>query len=147
VQDFVEHHDLGVVKGPEFAIRLGRQRRRRLPDLLFVVKSRADIVGRNHVEGPPDLIMEVVSPESVSRDWRDKYLDYQRGGVREYWVIDPQSKRIEAYVLNAGEYETIEEDKGRLVSTVLKGFYLRPDWMNGSKLAARKSVIRELGIS
>src|SRR5437763_6718015 len=72
LQLFVDERDLGQVKGPDFMVRLPRQRRRRTPDVLFIAASRAKIIETNHVEGAPDLIMEVVSPDSVSRDWRDK---------------------------------------------------------------------------
>lgn len=142
-----EHRDLGRVKGPEFMVRLGRQRRRRMPDLLFVSKSRESIILRNHVEGAPDLIIEVVSPESVVRDWRDKYLDYERAGVGEYWVIDRTNHRIELYRLaKNGKYRLVEEIEGKIVSEVVPGFFLRPKWVLGTRLPALASVLRELGI-
>ena len=64
----VEHNDLGRVKGPEFAVRLPRGRQRRLPDVMFVAKLREGIIRQNHVEGPPDVIVEIVSPDSLVRD-------------------------------------------------------------------------------
>src|SRR5687767_12267129 len=51
---FVEHRDLGRVLGSQYTVRFGTLRRRRLPDVLFVAKSRVHLIGRNHLEGAPD---------------------------------------------------------------------------------------------
>ena len=79
---FVRLHHLGEVLGPELQIRFGALRHRRVPDLFFVATARANIIQRNHIEGAPDLIVEIVSPDSLARDWRDKYLEYEAMGVR-----------------------------------------------------------------
>src|ERR1017187_6542298 len=91
-----DKHELGRVGG-DFMNRL--KDRRRLPDLFFVSKDRENIFRRTYLDGPADLIVEIVSPDSESRDWRDKYLEYQANGVREYWVIDPNSQHAEFYEL------------------------------------------------
>jgi len=66
----------------------------------------------------------------VARDWREKYLDYQAAGVREYWVIDPMARRVEAYAMDAqNQYERLEGQAGRIASRVLPGFYLEPEWL------------------
>jgi len=83
---FVSHHGLGRVYGPELQVRL-RPGLRRVPDLLFVAKARTEIIHERHVEGAPDLVIEIVSPDSVVRDWREKYFEYEAAGVQEYWVI------------------------------------------------------------
>jgi Uma2 family endonuclease len=144
---FIEHRDLGVLRGPESQVRLGLQRRRRTPDVLFVAKSRRDIIRRNHVEGAPDLIMEIAAPESLSRDWREKYLEYERAGVREYWVIDPMSKRVEAYTLATQGYVPTAESDGKIPSIVLPGFYLRPRWLWQESMPKVADALRELGVS
>jgi Uma2 family endonuclease len=147
LQDFVEQFDLGRVMGPNFTVRLGKQRRRRVPDVLFVAKEHTDLIERTFVDGAPDLVIEVVAPESVARDWRDKYLDYERAGVREYWVVDRTAGRLEAYALaRGGKYRPIEEKAGRVESTALRGFYLRPKWVLGAATPARRTVLRELGV-
>jgi Uma2 family endonuclease len=146
VQDFVEHHGLGRVKGPEFMVRLPRQRRRRLPDVLFVEKAREEIILENHVEGAPDLIMEVVSPDSVDRDWREKFQEYEKAGVREYWLIDLVEQKIEAYALADGKFRRIPDMDGKVQSEVLKGFCLRPEWVIGRQPASRRAALREMGI-
>lgn len=146
MQLYVEHHDLGTVKGPESMVRLPRVRQRRMPDLLFIAKSRASFIKPTQVEGAPDLIVEIVSPDSFSRNWRDKYFDYQRAGVREYWIIDPASQRLEAYARGTGgKYRPIEEAEERMTSSVVPGFFLRPEWVLGRLPPRIAQALRELG--
>lgn len=144
---FVEHHGLGIVFGSEVLVRFPRQRRLRMPDLTFVSKDRLEIVGPTLINGVPDTIFELVSPESVVRDWRDKFAEYEKAGVREYWVIDRRGGRIEVYSLGrGGKYRPIEERQGRLHSTVLKGFSLRTDWALGEKRPRVAVALKELGV-
>jgi Uma2 family endonuclease len=144
--EFVEHHDLGQVRGPQTQIRIGPKRQRREPDVLFVSQSRRDVIRTNHIEGPPDLIIELVSPDSITRDWRDKYQAYEAAGVREYWVIDRNAQRMDAYQLGPGGYALIDEKDGTVRSGVIAGFYLRPAWLWQDPLPKVADVMRELGV-
>ena len=144
---FVEHADMGRVFGPEVLVRLPRRRRLRQPDLMFVSKSRAGIVRPTRVVGAPDLIMELVSPDSVSRDWREKYLEYEKAAVGEYWVIDRPGGRMEAYRIGrTGKYVRIPEAQGRVMSVVLPGFGLRTEWALAESPPKLGAVLRELGV-
>ena len=146
-EDFIEHNDLGTVHGPEILIRLPRLRRRRLPDVAVVLKARAAILRPTVIDGPPDLIVEVVSPDSVARDWQKKYLEYAKAGVKEYWVIDRLAGQMEAYTLRpGGKYQQIPEADGKVASVVLKGFYLRPAWVLGTWQTSRRAAAKELGV-
>lgn len=140
---WVEDRDLGAVFGLELMTRLS-PRSRRVPDLVFVAKDRLENLRRNHLEGPPDLAIEVVSPDSLVRDWREKYLDYQSAGLREYWVIDPANQRVEAYRLVGGAYQEIVPDHGRVDSSVLAGFYLRDEWLWRAELPKVRDVLNEI---
>ncbi|HQU41674.1 MAG TPA: Uma2 family endonuclease [Pirellulales bacterium] len=129
LQAYVEERDMGEVLGTEVSVRIN-SKRRRLPDVLFVAQDRADRLHENHFEGAPNLIIEVVSPDSVERDWRVKYSEYEAAGVDEYWVIDPLHQRLEAYALNAEKaYQPIALFDGKIVSRVVPGFFLRPEWL------------------
>jgi Uma2 family endonuclease len=143
---FVEHHDLGVILGSQVTVRLASQKRRRIPDLMFVSKSRQDLIKQAHVEGPPDLIIEVVSPDSQTRDRRKKYREYEKGGVGEYWILDPLSQRMEAYTLEDGAFVELEPKKGVIHSVLLDGFYLRSAWLWRRPLPKVLTIQKELGI-
>jgi Uma2 family endonuclease len=145
--DFVEHHDLGVLLSPQAQVRLAGSRSRREPDALFIQKARLEIVKPTYIEGPPDLVVEIVSPDSAARDWREKYLEYEAAGVQEYWIFDPAARRAEAYRLTDGRYARIDEQDGRIPSSVLPGFFIRPAWLAGPKLPKVAAVLRELGVS
>jgi Uma2 family endonuclease len=91
--------------------------------------------------------MELVSPDSVSRDWREKYIEYEKAGVPEYWVIDRPAGRMETYALSrGGTYRRLEEQQGRLRSAVLRGFYLRPQWILADNRPRVGAVLREMGV-
>jgi Uma2 family endonuclease len=127
---YVEHRDLGSVHGPELQVRFAGPPSRRQPDILFLSTAHSDRLRKTYVDGPPDMIVEIVSPESVSRDWRVKYLEYEAAGVSEYWVIDPLAERVELYVLSADKkYDSIAEREEWLVSTAISGFRIRPEWL------------------
>jgi len=146
VAEFVEHHDLGRVLGSEYPIRLASIRKSRSPDVMFVSNAKLSKLHPTYLDGPPDLIMEIVSPDSEARDWRDKYGDYQSTGVREYWVVDPLSKRLDAYALGRSkQYSLIQpDDEGRIHSKVLKGLFVNPQWLWRSPLPKLSGVLKEL---
>lgn len=127
---FIDKHNLGqLFSGGHTQIRL-RPGLRRMPDIIFISKSRSSVLCKNHIEGAPDLVVEIVSPDSLTRDWRDKYFEYEEAGVKEYWIIDPLSERMDIYSLTeGGNYELILLQEGILHSRLLPGFWLNPHWL------------------
>ncbi|WP_027085658.1 Uma2 family endonuclease [Cohnella panacarvi] len=81
----------------------------RQPDILMVHRSRAHIVQEHAVVGPPDLVIEILSPTSIKRDRMMKLRTYAQFGVPEYWIVDPAHITIEQYSLaHAGQpYELL----------------------------------------
>ena len=146
LKSFVAKHGLGTVLGPEVQVRL-RPGLRRVPDLLFVAKERTNIIRETLVEGPPDLIIEIVSPDSTARDWREKYWEYEQAGVSEYWVIDPQARRMDVYCLEeTGRYKAVPSEAGVYRSRVVSGFWLRSGWLWQEPLPNVLEVIGELKV-
>ena len=96
LETFVEQHNLGVVLSAPFQMRLEHGRE---PDLLFVANEHLDRLQETCLDGPADLVVEIVSPESAGRDRGEKFYEYARGGVPEYWLIDPLRQWAEFYHL------------------------------------------------
>ncbi|MFC4776808.1 Uma2 family endonuclease [Paenibacillus sp. GCM10023252] len=71
----------------------------RQPDILMIHRSRIHIIEEHAVVGPPDLVIEILSPNSAKRDRIMKKESYARFGVPEYWIVDPGNLTIEQYVL------------------------------------------------
>jgi Uma2 family endonuclease len=148
LKTFVERRKLGGrVIGSEFIVRLSSQRRLRTPDTLYVSSSREHLIGPTRLEGAPDLAIEIVSPESQSRDRREKFLEYEKAGVREYWIVDPLSQTLEFYALGPmGSYASIQPLDGKVHSNAIPGLYLRPEWLWQSPLPDVIETLREMGI-
>ena len=96
------------------------------PDILFVASDRVEIV-RHAVHGAPDLAAEMVSPSSRRTDEVTKLGLYDRAGVREYWVVDPEIEVVKVYRRTDGGgfplvAELSGEDNGVLVTPHLPGF-------------------------
>ena len=75
-----------------------------VPDLVFVSRERLGIVTSRGVEGAPDLVVEILSPGTASRDRVEKAQIYARYGVRHYWLADPDARALEVYELAGGQY-------------------------------------------
>jgi Uma2 family endonuclease len=67
------------------------------PDLLYISRERADVLTDQHVRGAPDLVIEIFSPSTRKTDEVIKRNLYQRYGVSEYWVVDPELETIKIY--------------------------------------------------
>src|SRR6516165_10065172 len=117
--DFVEEKDLGKVYGSRVAFRLGESHGPE-PDIAYVRKERLHLVRRGYVNGPPDLAVEIVSPESVERDYDDKRTQYQQAGVAEYWIIDEMEQKVTLLRLGRGRrYREVRPRSGELHSQVV----------------------------
>lgn len=78
------------------------------PDLLFVGQSRSHIIAEKNIVGIPNLIVEILSPSSTTRDQEEKLSLYQRYGLPEYWIVDPDSQTVEVYLSAANRLEKVE---------------------------------------
>ena len=94
------------------------------PDLLFISRDRENIIGKKMIESAPDLIVEVLSPGTACYDLEEKYQAYERGGVREYWIVDQEKQSIALFVLTDGRFiqQTTISGQELVRSAVLPGF-------------------------
>jgi Uma2 family endonuclease len=142
---FAEQHNLGIVLSAPFQMRLADSGRE--PDLLFVGVDHLDRLKESYLDGPADLVVEIVSPESAGCDRGDKFYEYARGEVPEYWLIDPEMEWAEFYQLEKGRYRVAFSGKeGRYDARVLPGFWLRVEWLWQEPLPKVLDVLRELGL-
>lgn len=93
------------------------------PDVVFLSKHRAAEC-HERIVGPPDVIVEVISPDSRQHDTVKKKSDYERCGVPEYWLIDPEHDTMTFYRLAGGRYVQIEPVEGSYNSMAIPGFAL-----------------------
>lgn len=145
---YARHRGLGEVLGSSLHMRVRSGRSSREPDLFFVAHHHRDRVLDTRLEGPADLVVELVSDDSVARDREAKLAEYAAVGVPEYWIHDPRpgERRSDFYRLTAdGRYEPIPPDAdGRVHSSVLPGFWLRPDWLRKDPLPDPRACLTEI---
>ena len=82
------------------------------PDLVYLDSTRAHLVSERGIEGPPTLVVEILSPHTTSIDRSTKRRLYAWFGVPHYWIVDPESRTIEAYALVEREYELVARASG-----------------------------------
>jgi Uma2 family endonuclease len=125
---YFELRPIGVVVSQPFVMRLPAfPRRRREPDLFVVLKTNPHELKSTYMDGPADLCIEIVSEDSVDRDHGEKFAEYEKGGVGEYWIIDHLRRESRFYHLNeAGRYIRQTEDAtGNYRTPILPGLILQ----------------------
>jgi Uma2 family endonuclease len=98
------------------------------PDLLFIAADQLDILTHANVQGAPALVVEILSPGTKRRDLDVKQRLYDRGGVREYWIVDPDANTVTIH-RRAGDgsfpaAQLLPNDASELTTPLLPGFSL-----------------------
>ena len=98
---FVREHRLGEVLPGPIDVLFGEGDYLE-PDLVFVRTDRAHLVSERGIEGPPDLVVEILSPSTAHRDRGVKLERYRHFGVPEYWIVDVEARTVEVWRLAEG---------------------------------------------
>ena len=143
LRSFVETHELGIIRSAPFQMKLEHGRE---PDLLFVAQEHLVRLRHNFLDGPADLVIEILSPESAGRDRGEKFFEYAQGGVPEYWLIDPETRWAEFYQLDEGRYRlALEGRAGEYHAVTAPGFWLRIEWLWQEPLPATAETLLTIG--
>ena len=148
IQFYANMRRLGEVRYEPFQMKAGPELPGRSPDILFVAESNRGRLKKTFLDGPADLAVEIISPESRARDRGDKFYEYEQGGVPEYWLIDPVREQAEFYQRGAnGFYLPIAPDaQGRYHSAALPGLWLEVGWLWQTPLPPLLDVLRAWGL-
>ena len=95
---YADDHDLGKVLVAPLDVYLDEENVFQ-PDILFVAKANLSEIERDGIHGAPDLVIEILSPSNARQDFTTKFHIYERHGVKEYFIVDPDSKEVIAYSL------------------------------------------------
>lgn len=145
---YVQMLRLGEVLSAPLEMRAMPDGNAREPDILFVANEHRERLTERRLEGPADLVVEIISNESVGRDRGDKFYEYEEAGVREYWIVDPRpgKQRVDVWWLAAeGKYQAVvPDDHGRYHSQVLPGFWIHAGWLTQEPLPDTLMVLAEM---
>ena len=110
---YVKEHRLGVVYSPVVDVYLNDKNVYQ-PDIFFISNTRKDIIEDSGIYGAPDLVIEILSKGNQKYDLSEKKEVYKSSGVKEYWVVDPQTKWCEGFVLENAQFKSVGETTGVL---------------------------------
>jgi len=105
LRGFIQEKNLGTIIYAPFDVHLGEDVVQ--PDILFISKGRSGIITEAEIQGAPDLVIEILSLATAERDRTYKRTLYARHGVKEYWLVDPERKRVEVFTLKEGRFEIV----------------------------------------
>jgi len=106
--DHLRHNPLGQAFAAPIDVLLPGLASPVQPDVLFIANERLDTVKEEFIEGPPDLVIEVLSPSNWLDDRRIKFHLYARAGVREYWIVDLERRMIEVFALRGHSFALLD---------------------------------------
>jgi Uma2 family endonuclease len=118
---FVTRNDAGEVFCAPLDVFLDENANAVQPDLMFISKENSWIIDEfQTVHGVPDLIIEILSPGNRNHDTVIKKNLYEKFGVEEYWIIDPETKKATGFALTDGAYTLIGEYNGSIHCRLLR---------------------------
>jgi Uma2 family endonuclease len=145
---FVDLRQAGGVFAAPVEMKLREGGSYREPDILFVSTEHLGQIDNRRLNGPADLVIEILSEDDPDRDRVEKYQEYEEAGIPEYWIVDGREGQsgVWLYVLGPDRrYAAVEPDAaGRLRSHVLAGFWLDPAWLAADPLPSVITCLQEV---
>ncbi len=148
LRGYVRQRKLGQVISAPFLIQLQVTQQSREPDLLFLKTESMGRLQETYLKGAADLVVEIVSPESVSRDRGRKFVEYESEGIPEYWLVDPIRRQAEFYCLGDDNHYhlSLPDAEGIYHSLSVAGFWLKVDWLWQDPLPDELEILGQLGV-
>lgn len=147
LQFYVEAQKSGQIYGEPYQMKMifEDETKGREPDIFFVAEENFDRVKEQYFEGAADLVIEVISPESIVRDTQDKFEEYEKAGVKEYWIIDPNRRTANFYGYDeSGKYKMLPlSSNGKFESRIIEGLWIKTDWLWQEKLPDLMDVLKD----
>ena len=144
---YVETKNLGRIHGEPYQMKMEIEGKSigREPDLFFISNENLKNINRQFYDGGADLIIEVISPESVVRDTVDKFEEYEKAGVKEYWLIDYERRTVNFYGLDdEKKYELLlPQSNKKFESRVIEGLWIKTDWLWQKELPNLMDILKE----
>ncbi len=141
LRGYVREKKIGHVLGSRAAMKLSEIDAPE-PDIMFISNAKLPQSKGKALEGPADLVIELVSPGSRRLDLMEKKELYAKFGVREYWVIDAFRQTASFWKNSGGSWKDIPLDHmGVVRSTVIPGFWLRVDWLFAQEFPGEREII------
>ena len=126
LKSFVERNNLGQIFIAPYDVVLSKYDVVQ-PDIMFISSKNTKMIKPTHLEGVPDLVIEIISPGSAQRDRIIKRKIYALHGVKEYWLVHPEKQRVQVLRLEKGELQPITEltAEDTLTSPMLSGLEIQ----------------------
>ena len=115
---FIRERDLGTLLTAPAGVKLSPENVL-IPDLVFVAHERKHLVQHLVIDGPPSLVVEILSPGTRRRDHIDKRELYARFGVPEYWIVDPAARTVTVLALTDDHYEEVQPGEGGAIRSLV----------------------------
>ncbi|MDE3185037.1 MAG: Uma2 family endonuclease [Bacteroidota bacterium] len=115
---YLRKNKLGEVRIAPYDVHFSEQNILQ-PDLLFIENKNLDKVQKDGLYVAPDLIIEILSPSTAKLDYKEKKSVYEKFGVTEYFIVDPESKYVNSFFLRKGKYEEQKSIIGKINSKIL----------------------------
>lgn len=122
--ELVDDSGKGEVLFAPFDVFLDEERNAVQPDIIVILNGNSGVfTDTGHFRGVPDLVVEILSPGNRDHDLLRKKALYEKFAVKEYWVIDPDSRMCLVYQLRNSSFEKVNEEKGLIQSPLLDSHF------------------------
>ena len=117
--NFLEETGKGVILHAPADVYFEQEQSVLQPDVLVILNENKSIIQKDGIHGAPDVVFEILSGNRIHDTLKKKSL-YEKAGVKEYFIIDPEDKKVVMFTYNeASQYELVYELTGKITSEVL----------------------------